>query len=980
MKNVEIKRLTSLTLLLLISILIFNSCSQTDEKSQFKYETAANDPLNARIYTLENGLKVYLTVYKDAPRIQTLIPVRVGGKNDPAETTGLAHYFEHLMFKGTKQFGTQDYEKEEPLLNQIEELFEAHRNTTNEKERRAIYKKIDSVSQLASQYAIPNEYDKLMSAIGASGTNAFTSHDITCYMEDIPSNQIENWAKIQSDRFENAVIRGFHTELETVYEEKNMYLTRDNWKVYEATLAALFPHHPYGTQSVLGTQEHLKNPSIRNIKNYYDTYYVANNMAICMSGDFNPDEVIKIIAQYFGKLKTNPDIPLVKTNEEKPITEPVIKEVFGNDAENVTVAWRMPGAKEQEAEIGLLVDYIIANGRAGLLDLNVNQKQKVLSASAYYEDMVDYGYYVFNGRPKQGQTMAQVKDIFLEQVDLLKQGKFDDWLLEATINNLRLSEIRGLEYNTARAFKFVNAFGAGTEWKDYVGKLDRMKKITKQQIVDFANKYFGDNNYAVIYKKTGKDPNEKKIAKPEITPISANRDAESAFLADIKSSIVKPIEPVFVDFKKDLNFANIKNDLPLLFKKNSENELFQMYYVFDMGSSSDKELNLAFNYLKYLGTSKYSPEEVQSEFYKMGCSFDVFITSERSYIELNGLSENMQRAMELMDELLTEPVVNESAFGHLILDLHKKRADAKLNQQTIFSKLRSYAIYGNFSPETYILNNEELQALKAENLINKIKSLRSYKHRIMYYGPTDQKNLIAAINKHHKVPDNLQPVIPKQNFVMQITSDNKVLFAHYDANQIYFDMVSIKDEKFDAQKMSIVEMYNEYFGGAMNSIVFQEMREARGLAYSAYARYIVPNQLDRCYVFLAFIATQNDKMDDAAKAFDQIINDMPSSEKSFEIAKESIISNLRTQRITKSNVLWHYLSAADLGLDYDKNKRIFDEVQKLTLADVEKFQQENIKGRRYTYCILGNEKTLDFKKMATYGQVQKLTLSDVFGY
>ena len=284
-------------LLLLATMLSLSSCG-----SEYSYETVPNDPLNARIYTLDNGLKVYMTVNKDQPRIQTYIAVRVGGKNDPAETTGLAHYFEHLMFKGTNHFGTQNYEVEKPLLDQIEQTFEVYRKTTDSLERVKLYAQIDSLSYEASKYAIPNEYDKLMAAIGASGTNAYTAFDMTCYVEDIPSNEVENWAKIQADRFKNCVIRGFHTELETVYEEKNMSLTKDNRKVYENMLAALFPHHPYGSQTVLGTQEHLKNPSITNIKNYYKQWYVPNNMAVCLSGDFDPDQMIATIDKYFGDM------------------------------------------------------------------------------------------------------------------------------------------------------------------------------------------------------------------------------------------------------------------------------------------------------------------------------------------------------------------------------------------------------------------------------------------------------------------------------------------------------------------------------------------------------------------------------------------------------------------------------------------------------------------------------------------------------
>lgn len=310
------------------------------DSSGYTYETVKNDPLKTRIYTLDNGLKVYMSVNKAEPRIETYIAVKVGGKNDPSETTGLAHYFEHLMFKGTQQFGTSNYEAEKPLLDQIEQLFEVYRKTTDDAERAAIYRQIDSISYEASKYAIPNEYDKLMSAIGALETNANTSMDRTVYIENIPSNQIENWARIQADRFKNVVIRGFHTELETIYEEKNMSLTDDNRKVYTTIGEVLYPNHPYGKQSVLGTQEHLKNPSITNVKNYHTQYYVPNNMAILLSGDFDPDQMIATIDKYFGDMQPNENIPQLAFEPEAPITKPIVKEVYGPDAANVTLAWR----------------------------------------------------------------------------------------------------------------------------------------------------------------------------------------------------------------------------------------------------------------------------------------------------------------------------------------------------------------------------------------------------------------------------------------------------------------------------------------------------------------------------------------------------------------------------------------------------------------------------------------------------------------
>lgn len=969
-------RSTIKLLQLVVFLFLATACKET---SPFKYESVPNDPLKARIYTLDNGLKVYMTVNKETPRIQTYIAVRVGGKNDPAETTGLAHYFEHLMFKGSKQFGTQNYEQEKPMLDQIEQLFEVYRKTTDETARKALYHQIDSVSYEASKLAIPNEYDKLMAAIGANGTNAYTGFDQTVYVDDIPSNQIDNWAKIQADRFQNNVIRGFHTELETVYEEKNMSLTSDGRKVYEAVLSSLFPDHPYGTQTVLGTQENLKNPSITNIKNYHSTWYVPNNMAICLSGDFDPDQMITTINNYFGQMKPNPELPKVPVTHESPVKAPVVKEVLGVDAENVTLGWRFPGAGTPEQDLLELTSRIIYNDKAGLLDLDLNQQQKVLSSYAGSYGMTDYNAFIIGGRPKQGQTLEEVKDLFLAEVDKLKKGEFDEGLLEASINNFKLERMYQLDSNDGRADLFVTSFINGTNWKDDMEQLDRMSKVTKQEIVDFANKYFGDN-YALIYKKQGKDPNEKKMEKPAITPIVMNRDSSSNFLKDVQLAKVTPIEPVFLDFSKDMQQLKAKSDIPVLYKQNTSNDIFNLMYVFDMGNDNDKAMGTAFEYMKYLGTSKKSLKEINEEFYKLACYFSVYPGSDRTYVSLEGLKENMPRAMELFEELLADAQVNKETYANLAGDILKKRSDAKLNQGQNFNKLIQYAIWGPKSSATNVLTTAELQSLDPAELVDRIHKINAFDHKILYYGPEKPEALLEIIQKYHQVPEKLNPVSAAAGFKQQETTGNKVLLAQYDAKQIYFSAVSNRGEKFDPSIQPTLDMYNEYFGGGMNAIVFQEMREARGLAYSAGAFLIAPSKLKDPYIYRTFIATQNDKMADAMKAFNEIINNMPESERAFNLAKDALITRLRTDRVTKSAVLWSYLSAQDLGMNTDSRKELYEKAQTLTLPEIKAFQEKWVKGRDYIYCVLGDEKELDLKTLGEYGPIQKLSQEEIFGY
>ena len=947
----------------------------------YRYKSVEGDATATRIYTLNNGLKVYMSVNKEQPRLQTMIAVRVGSKNDPAETTGLAHYFEHLMFKGTDKFGTQNYEAEKPLLDEIERLFEVYRATTDEAERKAIYAQIDSVSQEASKYAIPNEYDKLMQAIGADGTNAWTSYDETNYVEDIPSNQIENWAKIQAERFANATIRGFHTELETVYEEYNMSLTRDSWKVSDKIFELAFPDHPYGLQTTLGKQEHLKNPSITNIKNYYKTYYVPNNMAICMAGDFNPDEAIVIIDKYFGNLKPNRNLP--KVEEYKPTRLTAIREadVYGLESECVAIAWPVEGARNEGPLVGTLLSSILSNGgNCGLLDTDLLQEQKVLNAWGGVQYLADAGMVVLEGEPKQGQTLEEVRDLLLAEMEKVRKGEFDSDLLKSIIANYRRGEMANLESNFARAYKMEAAFINGEDWEDVATELDRAKKITKEDIVKWANENLPAEGYCIVYKRQGEDKSQKKIEKPTITPISANRDAQSDYLAAMQEVEVEPIAPVFVDYERDLGRSLLDNGVEVLYKRNETNELFTLTYRYNFGTQTVKSMALAADYFEFLGTADKSAEEIQRELYDLACSFHISVNGDSTYLVINGLSENMERAMVIVEDYLANVEGDEDVLREVKSDFVQQRTNAKASQQDNFQRLQNYALYGGEYIRSRTMSNKELQKITSQELLSNIKLLSQTKHRVLYYGPKNLNDLVGSLYIAHKTSDNLidlksEPIAPKA------VTKPSVLFAQYDAKQVYYMQYSSREkDKWSLENSPVANLYYNYFSGGMNSIVFQEMREARGLAYSAYA-YLAKGRIPQHpYYFYAFIATQNDKVQQAVEAFDEIIEEMPRSEQAFELAKSGVLATLESQRTTKMNILWSYLEYEKFGLKEDINKTLYEGIQKLTLDDVVKFQQEFIKGRPYTYCILGDKNDLDMKYLRSLGKVKFLSQEEIFGY
>ena len=941
--------------------------------------TVPGDPMATQCYTLSNGLKVFLSENHQSPRITAHIAVRTGSRNDPAETTGLAHYLEHLMFKGTQHYGTSNYAAEKALLDTIEARYEQYRLVKDPERRRVLYHEIDSISQLAAQYNIPNEYDKLMAGIGGQGTNAYTSTDVTCYTEDIPANEVDRWARIQADRFQNMVIRGFHTELEAVYEEYNIGIAQDQRKLFEAMNAKMFPTHPYGTQTTIGTQEHLKNPSITNIKNYFHNYYCPNNVAICMAGDFDPNEVITILERYFGSWEPNYSLTRPEFPALAPITAPVDTTIIGQEAEFIALGWRFDAAKSLQNDTVDVIGEMLSNGTAGLLDLNLNQPLKVMASGAFTDPMTDYSMLMLYGYPNEGQTLEEVRDLLLGEMAKLRAGDFDDDLLVSVINNNKLQYLRALDNNRARTSQLVNAFINHVDWAQEVGKLDRKAGMTKQQIVDFANRNL-NNNYVCVYKRMGVDTTEKKIDKPAITPIPTNRDNQSDFVRNILGEIVEPIQPQFVDYSKEMTVSKTGKNLPLLYKQNTLDDLFQLTYKYDFGNTADNRYETALNYLDFLGTKKLTPQQFKQRLYKLACDVRFNVSDNETYLTLTGLSENMPEALKLCEDLMQNAKVDEEAYRNMVETMIKARNDAKSNQDECFSRLNEYGMYGPRNAYTNIMSAQQLRDTKPAELLNLVKGMKDMQHTVVYYGPMTQQELSKCLNKVHKTKKNLAAVPVGVDYMEQQTPQTEILIAPYDAKNIYMVQYHNEGTKWAPEHAATINLFNEYFGGGMNGIVFQELREARGLAYSAAAYYRQPGRLNHPEYAMTYIITQNDKMMDCVNEFNNIVGTIPQSEAAFALAKESLMKKLASRRTVRGNVLNSYMQAQRMGLDYDINAKVFEMLPNLKLNDIVKFEQQSMAGKPYRYLILGDENELDMDALGKIGPIHRLTLEEIFGY
>ena len=698
-----------------------------------------------------------------------------------------------------------------------------------------------------------------------------------------------------------------------------------------------------------------------------------------MAGDFDPDEVIATIDKYFGGWQPGDDVAQPQFPEQPVLTEPQDTSVIGPEAEQLWLGWRFNSGASLQADTLEVISNMLNNGTAGLIDLDINQQMKMLSAWGGAETLMDYTLFIMAGTPKEGQTLDEVRQLLLEEIGKLKQGDFSDDLLPSVVNNMKLQYYEALENNRSRADMFVDAFILGKSWEQEATRLDRIAGMTKQQIQDFANRYFTDG-YAAVYKRQGVDPNEKKIDKPAITPIAANRDNVSQFVKDIQAAKVDPIEPRFVNFQHDLTFGNVSENLPYVYVQNTENGRFQLAFRYEFGKQADVRYDYAADYLDYLGTDSLTAQQVKQQFYTLACNYNINVGDRNITVTLNGLSENMDKALQLLETLMQNAKADQDAYDQYISLVEKSRADDKLDQRICFDRLFSYGVFGPYNSKRNLLTSAQLRQINPQELLDLLKNLSAFEHTVLYYGPMNEKELTDIVAKNHQIPASLQPALAFKPYEELTTPQSEILIAPYDAKNIYMRMYHNEQRQWNVDEAAVQSLFNEYFGGGMNTVVFQEMRETRGLAYNAWAIYRRPSYKDQKEDFFTHIITQNDKMIDCVSHFHTILDTIPQSDASFQIAKEGLTKQLASLRITKFELINAWIAARDLGIDYDLNEKIYAALPGLTMKDIVNFANQQIAHKPYRYIILGDEKELDMAALQQYGPVRRVSLSEIFGY
>lgn len=943
------------------------------DKNNYEYITITHDENGVRIYTLKNGLKVFLAQNFDSPRIQTYIPVRTGSNNDPSDNTGLAHYLEHMMFKGTSGIGTQNWEKEKVLLDQISELYEQHKAEADPEKKKEIYKKIDEVSQDASQYAIANEYDKVISSLGASGTNAHTWFDETVYKNNIPSNELEKWLKVEKERFSEIVLRLFHTELESVYEEFNRAQDNDSRLVNYELMDALFPTHANGQQTTLGKAEHLKNPSMKAIHKYFDEYYVPNNYAMVMVGDLDYERTIQLIDQYFGTIPYK-ELPKKTPVVEQPLRGIVERTVKSPTTPRVQMAWRTDSYGTREAMLADITANIMSNrGEAGLLDLNINQTQRMLWAQAFSVGLKQYGYFSIVAVPKETQSLKDAKDMVLEQIELIKRGEFPDWMLPAIINDFKLQRMKALETADGLATNLYDTYIKGRTWEEELNEMDVYASFTKQDVIHFANDFFKDN-YVLINKEKGVNDKLIRVENPGITPIKINRDAQSEFLKQILAEKTEDIQPEFIDYDKEIITGQVK-DKKLSFVKNKYNDIAQVYFIFPLGSDHDRDLAISTQLLQYLGTEDYAPEDLKKEFFKIGVSNDFKTTNDQLTISLSGLEENIEKGIRLLQHWMYNVKPDQEIYKRFVETVLENREAMKKDKNRIMTALTNYTKLGEFSRFTDVISKEELQNSEVEIFTDRMKRMFAFPYQIFFYGK-NLENFKTYIENYVEV-SSLE--IPEPKKYPEPETDGKVNFINYDMVQVEMSKIG-RGHNINTVNLGKINVFNEYFGRGLSSIVFQEIRESKSLAYSAYVSYAANSESGHPDYVTTYIGTQPDKLQIAVDTMSELMNELPEVPIQFENAKSTALKQIASTRITRTNIFFNTLRLKKIGINHDFRKDMYEEIQKLDFNGIKEFYRTEIKPLRFNTAILGKKENLDMDAVNKMGSFKEVSLKDIFGH
>lgn len=922
---------------------------------------------NIRKVILENGLTVILDENHSQPEVFGMVVVKAGGKNDPEDATGMAHYQEHMLFKGTTELGTVDWEKEKPHIDRIFALYDSLGKTTDKEIRSEIQKKINDESVKANQYAIPNEFSNLVKQMGGTMLNAGTSPDYTVFYNKFPSNQIERWIDLYAHRFNNPVFRGFQAELEVVYEEKNLYNDQFQTKLLEEFQKHFFKNHPYGQQTLIGTIEDLKNPSLTKMYRFFKTYYVPNNMALILSGDFDSETVIPIIRRHFGQWKRK-TLPKKRTWAEAPFNGREFHQAKLTPIKIALLGYRAPSVKDRDAIYVDIITRMLNNSNStGLLD-QLSLEGKLLISEAFNLPYHDHGSIAIFAVPKIiGQSLEKAESLIHEQLDKLKKGEFDSSLLEAVKLELYRSYTTRMERISSRAMLLSNAFVEEKTIDDVLQYPNRIKQITKSEVVAVANRIFGPN-FLAFYSKMG-FPKKKKISKPDYEPLKASANGESIYAKHFRAIPVSTPRIKPINFETDLEQATLKGNHTLYRVANPYNDIFGLTIRMDVGKATIPMLKFASNGMAVCGAGPYSVLLLKKELAKIGATLDVYSNDHETTVEITGLEKHLPRAMELAGLLMKAPKLEQAKVKTIISEEKTNRKLERSEPDNVADALLQYGLYGKQSDYLNRLSKRQLKRLRANAITEAFKEATSYHTTLFFTGKTPLAKLTRLVKQNIPLSDTPKTDNTPADRPLKQYAENTILLVNKPKARQSKIFVYLKGKPFSVDDAVNIEAFNQYFGGGFSGLVLQEIREHRSLAYSAGANFGLPNKQGNPTRFIGYIGTQSDKTLEALNVFDSLVREMPQKPERTEMIKRYLTLSAQTNRPSFREIAQSVERWKKLGYQSDPALLKLPAYQSLTWNTIWTYYNREVKPKPIVYMIVGDTGQFDPNKLKRFGKV-----------
>ena len=955
-----------------VVMMVFACCS---------YQSQAEDlnALKVKEYRLENGLTVWLNEDHSQPKVFGAVVVKAGAKDCP--DTGIAHYFEHMMFKGTDRIGTLDYESEKVLLDSIAMKYDELAMTEDTAARARLQKVITELSIRSSEYVIPNEFNRLINRFGGSGLNAATSYDATIYFNTFSPQYMVQWAEINSERLINPVFRLFQSELETVYEEKNMYGDFIGGQVMDTLMARYFGPHPYA-YPIIGSTKNLKNPRLTEMHKFFEDYYVASNMALILSGDFDAQQVMPILEKAFSRIRSG----------NAPKQEKVMLPPF-NGRETMKVKFPIPFIKamglgfrgvsanhEDQVALNIAVNLLNNANGTGYLD-KLMVEHKLMGALAINESMNEAGILAVAIMPKLLiQSYSSAEKMVWDEINRVKNGDFSDEMF----NSLKLEQKRqyasSLENIDSRATIMMNLFSQGKSWNDYLNEVARIESITKEDVVRVAQKYFS-NNYLCVTKSTGKYPKDN-LPKPAFSPVvPRNADASSSYAKQLEKIPEQQVAPRIIDFEKDVKTSKLTPLVTLYTTPNPLNDIFTLNISYGIGALEQPELMQLTNYLQLLGTESLSFEQFRSRLQSIGSTLAFDVTPDAFVMKVTGFDNHIDETMELVGDFIRHAKADDKKLRQIV-------DDAKVSEKAFFksgdnvaSALLEQVKYGDQSRYLRKLSLSQIKKLKGKDMLAIYDKVRSVQCDLHYCGTLPVEKVIGTIRQH----------LPLERTTIASNSPYYRELKQYDRPTVFFiDMPDMAqsivygyvkgDPVDDKASRHASRLFSVYFGGDMSSLMFQEIREFRSFAYRTSGRYQLPNHAHKGTAgsFTAMLSTQSDKTLDALGVLDSLIREMPLKPERVEAVKQTLVNRINNDYPPFRNLSEKVASARMEGFDRDPAEEFLRDIATMDMQDISRFYREQISGRPVVYVIAGNRKHIDMKKLAEYGTIIKVKKKDIY--